>query len=479
MMRRVVVSAVLLCGLMIAAAQSVSLDSCRAMALRSNKQMLIEAEKINQAGYQRREAWAAYFPAIDFTGGYVYNQKDISIFDSDQLLPTKSFNAATGTYEFNLVTNPATGEPVKGPDGQYIPSTVALIPKESMTYDIHNVFFGAVTLTQPIFMGGKIIAMNRITHFAEDLAVAMRNSEAENLIYAVDAAYWQIVSLVAKENLATSYVALLDTLHRNVDAMVREGVATQSDLLSVKVKLNQAQIDLLKVENGVTLSRMALARMCGLPIDNQMTLADESLEDSQYVPLSTPDYDMAQVYERRQDLRALGLGVKISEQQSNVAKAAMMPSVAVIGSYSFSNPNMYDGFKNRFDGAFSVGASVSIPIWHWGGNYNKYRVAKAEETIMRLRLAEAKEQVELQVNQARFKYQESLKTYRMTLENINSADENLRQAQIGFKEGFMTIDNVMAAQTAWLQARSECIDALIDVRLCDTYLNKVLGTLMY
>ena len=132
-----------------------------------------------------------------------------------------------------------------------------------MTYDIHNVFFGAVTLTQPIFMGGKIIAMNRITHFAEDLAVAMRNSEAENLIYAVDAAYWQIVSLVAKENLATSYVALLDTLHRNVDAMVREGVATQSDLLSVNVKLNQAQIDLLKVENGVTLSRMALARKLG------------------------------------------------------------------------------------------------------------------------------------------------------------------------------------------------------------------------
>ena len=83
-MRRVVVSAVLLCGLMIAAAQSVSLDSCRAMALRSNKQMLIEAEKINQAGYQRREAWAAYFPAIDFIGGYVYNQKDISILKSIQ-----------------------------------------------------------------------------------------------------------------------------------------------------------------------------------------------------------------------------------------------------------------------------------------------------------------------------------------------------------------------------------------------------------
>lgn len=77
--------------------------------------------------------FAAYLPAIDFTGGYTYNQRELSIFDSDQLLPTKSFDMKTGKYEFNLVTNPETGMPIKGPNGQYVPSTVALIPKEAMT----------------------------------------------------------------------------------------------------------------------------------------------------------------------------------------------------------------------------------------------------------------------------------------------------------------------------------------------------------
>lgn len=117
-----------------------SLDSCRSMALRNNKEMMIKAEKVRQADYTRKEAFAAYLPALDFAGGYTYNQKKISIFDSDQLLPTKSFNLQTKSYEFNVVTNPVTHEPILGPNGQPIPSEVALIPKEAMEYDIHNVF---------------------------------------------------------------------------------------------------------------------------------------------------------------------------------------------------------------------------------------------------------------------------------------------------------------------------------------------------
>lgn len=83
----------------------------------------------------------------------MYNQKEISLLSGDQMLPTKTFNPATGTYDFNLLTGP-DGRPVQV-NGQYVPTQVALIPKEAMTFDIHNLFAGAVTLTQPIYMGGK------------------------------------------------------------------------------------------------------------------------------------------------------------------------------------------------------------------------------------------------------------------------------------------------------------------------------------
>lgn len=459
-------------------ATEVSLDSCRSMALRSNKQLLIRNEAVNAAHYQNREAFAAYLPAIDFAGGYTYNQKKLSIFDSDQLLPTKTFDLATQSYQFNLVKNPLTGEPVKGPDGQYVPETVALIPKEAMTYDIHNVFFGAVTLTQPIYMGGKIVAMNKLTHFAEMLAKEMRSNEAENIVYAVDAAYWQVVSLKAKQKLAASYLALLDTLHTNVNAMVEQGVATRSDLLSVDVKLNQAKVDMTKVDNGLALSRMALAQVCGLPVDTQMRLADEDVEVTECPATMPPSsYDMEDVYAARPDIRALAYGVEIYGQKAKVAMSSMLPNVALVGSYSFSNPNMFDGFKKRFSGAFSVGAMVSIPIWHWGGNYNKYRAARSQALMAGLELADAKEMVTLQVSQSAYRAQEAVKTWHMTVSNLEKADENLRQATLGFREGVMTTDNVMEAQTAWLKANSENIDAMIDVHLCDVYLSKVLGQL--
>lgn len=455
---------------------TVSLDSCRAMALANNKDLMMSRQRIQTTKYQKKEAFAAYLPALDFTGGYMYNQKELSIFSSDQLLPTKTFNLEKGVYEFNLVKNPMTGEPVKTPDGQYIPETVALIPKEEMTYDIHNVFFGAVTLTQPIFMGGKIKAMNDLTGYAEELAHAMHNNEAENVVYAVDAAYWQVVSLKAKHRLAVSYVNLLDSLSMNVRKMVGQGVATRSDQLAVDVKLNSARVDLTKVENGLTLSRMALAKVCGLPINTVMTLSDEDVKEIA-VDTAVPAVDIDDAYRHREDLRALELGIKVADARKRIARASMMPNVALIGAYSFSNPNMFNGFSKRFSGAFSVGAMVTIPLWHWGGNYNKYKAAESEETVMKLKLEDAREMVDLQITQAEYRVHESQKTYNMTLSNLDSANENLHSATVGFREGVLTSEDVMAAQTAWLKANSENIDAMIDVRLCNTYLSKVLGRL--
>lgn len=463
----------------VSTAETYSLDSCRAMALSNNKELMVKAERVRQAGYQRKQAFAAYLPALDFAGGYTYNQKKLSLFDSDQLLPTKSFNLSTQSYEFNVVTNPITHQPVTTPDGTPIPSEVALIPKEAMEFDIHNVFFGAVTLTQPIYMGGKIVAMNRLAKIQEEANRMLQENESQNVIYAVDAAYWTVVSLNAKHRLAKSYVNLLDTLDRNVKLMLDQGVATRSDLLSVDVRLNEANVDLLKVENGLSLSRMALAQICGLPVHSDINVADEGV--AQAIPSAeiATRYNMEEVYSRRPDLRALEMASEATVQQKRVALSEMLPNIALIGSYSFTNPNMFDGFKNRFGGAFSVGVMVKIPLWHWGGNYNGYRAARSAETISKIQVADAREKIDLQVSQAAYKAQEAVKTYLATESNLAKAQENLRTATLGFREGVITTDDVMAAQTAWLKAHSENIDAMIDVKLCDVYLSKVLGTLGY
>ena len=91
---------------------------------------------------------------------------------------------------------------------------------------------------------------------------------------------------------------------------------------------------------------------------------------------------MNDVYARRPDLEALRRGVRIAGHKKKLALSAMLPNVALVGAYTFSNPIMYDGFKRRFKGAFSVGATLTIPLWHWGGNYTRYSAAAVDETVM-------------------------------------------------------------------------------------------------
>lgn len=455
----------------------VTLDSCRRMAISNNREIKEKRLDIEKAGYQRKEAQAAYLPQFDLQGGYIYNQKNLSLISEDALLPVKTFSLTIGSYEFDVVTNPMTGQPLVS-DGSAVPSQVALLPKSSLTYDVHNVFAGAVTMVQPIYMGGKIRAMNAITQYASDLALQMHDTKIEDVIYSVDQAYWQVVSLQAKKKLVESYLKLVNNLDSDVEKMVDQGVATKANKLTVDVKVNEANVNLTKAENGLALSRMLLNQICGQPISSQYTLADENRSDFGGI-LHPSTFNLDSVYANRHDIRSLELAGKIYEEKAKVARSEMLPKVAAFAAYTATNPNSYNGFRNRFGLAFSVGAVVKMPLWHWGGLSNKYKAAQVDARMKRLELDDAKQKIALQVNQASFRYQEAWKTYNKTTANLAAANENLRCARLGFKEGVSNLDEVLAAQTAWFQANSDNIDAQIDIQLCDVYLSKVLGQMAY
>lgn len=455
---------------------SVSIDSCRNMALHNNKAIRIAEENIRGAGYLKDAAKAAYLPGIDFSGVYMHNQRQIALLGEDAKLPTMSFDPKTMSYNYNILMG-ADGKPVTNPaTGQPIPSEVAVIPKEAMEYDTRNVFFGAFTLTQPIYLGGSIRALNQIAKHGESIARSLKEAAEQDVLLNVDEAYWQVVSLAEKKALAQSFVNLVDSLRNNVIAMKEEGVATRSDVLNVEVKYNEACIMLTKVDNGLSLSRMALAQICGLPVDTQMTLSDEASDGIQ-ADLTIPATNMQDVYARRSDLDVLRKGIDLMKSKENLSLSSMLPKLAAFGAYSFSNPNVNNGFEKKFGGGFSVGAMLTVPIWHWGGNYNKYRAAKSQTAAQKLLLEDMEEKVSLQVSQAKYSYNEAFKTYDMTQNNMKSAQENLNNAEYAFKEGVLTADDVLAAQTAWLKAKSEVIDAQIGIRLCHTYLSKVTGEL--
>jgi outer membrane protein TolC len=122
---------------------------------------------------------------------------------------------------------------------------------------------------------------------------------------------------------------------------------------------------------------------------------------------------------------------------------------------------------------------MRIPIWNWGDNMYKVRASKGATTILNLELAEAKEKIELQATQTAYQMEEANKRLTLAESSVRRADENLRTANLGFSEGVITPTTVMEAQTAWLQAKSQKIDAEIDVRLSQVNLRKAMGTLNF
>ena len=443
--------------IMYAQDQILSLEACRDLALRNNKELNISKENIRLADYEKKAAFTKYFPQLSANGAYMWNQKDLNLLDMGAL--SSSLSSSLG----GLAQLPAIQNAFSAIDNL-------------QRLDVQNIWIGNVSLVQPVFMGGKIINYNQIAKYAKDLAESMNDSRLQELIYKTDETYWQVISLVNKKKLADAYVSLLRKMNEDITAMISEGVATEADGLSVKVKLNEAEMAQIKVDNGLALTRMLLAQLCGLPLEEPIHLADENLND---FPVNDQVIaaDVNEAFMNRSELRSLDLAKKIYSRKERIVLSDLLPNVAFTANYFVTNPNLFNGFKNDFAGMFNIGVMVKVPISAWWEGTYKRNAAKAETRIKALEWEDAREKIELQVNQSVYKANEARKKLEATYRNMESAEENLRHANFGFEEGVIPALNLMEAQTAWVSARSSLIDAQIEVRLTEVYLMKSMGKL--
>ena len=468
-MKRLIVMLLGLSGaLAVSGQQAMSLEECRRLALENNKKLKMADEQIKSAKAKRQEAFTKYLPGVDAMGVYMRNQKEINLLSEDAYLPVGTVGA-DGKWTLR------PDQVMLSPDGKPLPKDYALLPKEAMTVDDRNTALLQVGLTQPVYMGGKIRAYNQLAGLSEKLAEAGREQELQQVIQETDEAYWQIVSLANRRNLAEKFAETLKKFTRDVEVMYETGMSTKADMLSVKVKLNQAEMTLLRVEDGLALSRMALNRICGLPLDTVYVLKEELLNALPVSETSAPGIE--QVYGNRPEINSLALAADIYREKEKIARSAYLPTVAFTANYIAMTPSFFDGISTKFDGMWSVGVGVKAPIFHWGAARKTVRSARAETEMMNFRLQEAKEQIELQVNQAQFKIKEAARKMQVAESNREKADENLKYARLGFQEGTIPVSNVLEAQTAWLSAHSDVIDSRIEMKLCEVYLQKAYGVL--
>ena len=463
-----------------------TLDSCRAMALRNNKQMGVAKIKQEVNSNLRKSARTQYLPKVNAVGGYVWMNREISILNDDQKAALSNMGTNT-TSKLQDALSPlmeelpaATQSKMSDDMGQFAGALnqVGAGIVDGFRTDTRNMFAGAVTVTQPVFLGGALVAANKMADINEQMAANSLEMKKQGTLYNIDQAYWQVVSLRHKQTLAESYVALVKKLKNDVQKMIDQGVATKGDGLSVSVRVNEAEMALTQVTDGLALSKMLLCQLCGLPEDEEIMLADEEADGIEGVaeqPQHTENADVA--FLNRPELKVLQNTVDLSLQATNALKAGNLPQVLLTGGYTVTNPNTFNGFEKKFGGVWNVGVVVRVPVWNWGDVKYKVRASKGATAMARLELDDAREMISLQVRQNNFKVKEAQKKLTMAQSNVANADENLRMANLAFKEGTASFTTVMEAQTAWNQAQSQKIDAEIGVKLSQVELQKALGTL--
>jgi len=489
--------AIILCTSLPAGAQRVlSLDSCRALALRNNKQLNATRLKQDVALNVRKAARTKYLPKVDAVGGYEYFSKEISLLSKDQQSTLNNLGTTMGTTLGSGLTSAITGLVQQGAMSMQTAQELGNLANTMATplaqagnalgqtitdafhTNTHHVFAASVMVRQPIYMGGAITAANRIADINEQLVSNELQGMSQNTIFNIDNTYWTVVSLRQKQKLAQSYYDLVKKLDDDVHKMINEGVATRAEGLKVDVKVNEAEMQVTQVEDGLTLAKMLLCQLCGLPVGENIQLIDENNDNIAVEGLVASDtIDRANVATNRAELRMLQNTIDISKQTTKLTRALYLPQVALTGGYLLSNPNTFNGFQRRFSGVWNVGVMVRVPIWNWFEGEYKVRASKAATLIAEMELSDAKEKIDLQISQSEFKVNEATKKLTMANKNLASAEENLRCANVGFREGVMDATDVMAAQTAWQMAQSQKIDAEIDVKLSQVNLKKALGKL--
>lgn len=464
--------------------QTLTLEQCRQRALEANKGLKMSEAKCEQTDNLTKAALWQMLPRVGATGGYMWTNKSVQLLSDEQQNKLNHIGDNIQSEISADLHQDLSGIPVVGDliadalsnalAGTHLGANLNNMGNEvvqALETDTRNLGGGMVSISQPIYLGGKLRALYHTAQLANHLSNIEYDKKRTETLIAVDEAYWQVVSVKQKKVLAEQYAALLKQLSDNVQEMVTAEVATTGDLAKVRVKYNEAQMSLTKASNGLALAKMLLAQRCGMPLDTDFDVSDEA--PAMLVDESAP-VDMERVWQRRHEMQMLQIGDSIARQAVTIAASTLKPNIIATGGYLFSNPNLFNGFQKEFGGTLMAGVAVNIPIFHPSGIYS-LRAAKAKQREVAFQKEEAQEMIELQVNKLRCERDLALKKLDEANSNLVQAEENMKLADESFKAGVCSSSDLMAAQTAWLQAKSEVLDAQIEIRMSGVYLRQALG----
>ncbi len=407
-------------GLQLSAQTSYSLSECKELALENNRSIKNSLLNIKSATEAKKEAFTNYFPSLSVSG--------MGFKAKDPLISMDMGGAPIGLLDDGLA--------------------------------------GAVTLSQPLFVGGKIIYGNKLSKLGVEVSEQQARLSENEILLKVENSYWQLLALYEKMKTLDALDQQLASLLKDVEISYKAGIITNNDVLQVKLKQNEVKSSRANLENGISLMKMSLSQQLGLDIEGSEQF------DINRPDINNPESPMTYYISHREALNGraenilLEKNIDATKLQTKMKRADYMPTVAVGAAYMQNNL-----MNNKWDGNAAVYVSVSVPISGWWGGSHAIKQQRINEQIAYNNKLDGQEQLLLQMQSVKNDLANAYKQTVIAKESIEQSDENLRLNNNYFKAGMIALSDLFDAQTLMQQSRDKYVDAYSEYqRKCFEYL---------
>lgn len=350
--------------------------------------------------------------------------------------------------------------------------TIPSGPKITMG-DVDN-YTAGLRVTQPIYAGGAIMAKLQAGRLFSLLTDQTVRAAVQDLTYAASHAYYDVLLnqhlLQISADAVRSAQAHLDSVKQKRQG----GVASDFDVLRAEVELSNFQAELIRNKNAINVAKAGLLKVMGVSQDSDVTLSNELV----YATLKVPMEEAVETaYRNRPDLFGREFDIKYQKELLKTVQSRYWPIISGYYDQTWSKPDPHNRMLIEWGNAWDVGVMATLPIFDGFAREGDVIQQKARLKQAQINLVDAEETALFELTKAQLSIEDAEEFVDSQRLNLTRAQEGLRLAEVGYREGTNTQVEMIDAQAALTTARANYYQAIYSHTTAKLDLQKAMGTL--
>lgn len=332
----------------------------------------------------------------------------------------------------------------------------------------YNVFDARVSGQQSVF---DFSSIRRYQASRSGLKAAKSSETGTMDAVAAQVAKAYVAALRAQADVETEQanIDLAQALLKQAEDLKSAGTGTGIEVTRARVQLSNERQRMLVVADASRRANLQLLRVIGLRLDTKFDLTDKL----EYVPTDKVTLDQArqEAIKSRADLTAQREREDNARLSGSAVKLERLPSVAAFGDYGSSGAGPLNNVPTR-----TYGISLRVPIFDGRRRDARRTEAESQYRQERIRTADLKQQVELDVRLALDTLASAEQQVTVSNEGLALAENELAQARRRYDAGVASGLEVTDAQTRLARARDNHVEALFNYNQARIDLGQAMGT---